>query len=30
MAAADAVRHPAAEYIKQFLRGERRPGWARE
>ena len=30
MAAAEAVRHPAADYIKQFLRGERVPGWAQE
>jgi hypothetical protein len=30
MAAADDVRHPAADYIKQFLRGERVPGWAQE
>ncbi len=30
MAATDAVRHPAADYIKRFLRGERVPDWARE
>ncbi len=30
MAAADAVKHPAADYIKQFLQGKRIPDWARE
>lgn len=30
MAATDATRHPAAEYIKRFLRGERVPDWAQE
>jgi putative phosphoesterase len=30
MAAADAVKHPAADYIKQFLQGKRIPDWAKE
>lgn len=30
MAAADAVNHPAAHYIKLFLQGKRLPDWATE
>lgn len=30
MAAVEAVRHPAADYIKSFLLGQRVPSWAKE
>jgi putative phosphoesterase len=30
MIATDAVKHPAAEYIKRFLEGRRVPDWAQE